>query len=189
MLAQAVGRFGNWFNQELYGRPTTLPWALEIDGSTAGPSCSTSRPTTRRSSTRRCGTSASPRVLLWADRRWRLGGGRVFALYLALYAVGRMWIEALRIDDANTFFGVRLNVFVMGVVLVGSVIYLVRRRARGPRGRSSSAAPEPAAGRTLLGADTTRPTSPSERPSTTTATGTSPAAGCARPCSASWTGW
>ena len=70
-------------------------------------------------------------AVIAADRRWRLGHGRAFALYLALYAVGRTWIEALRIDEANTFFGVRLNVFVMGAVLTGSVLYLVLRRRSG----------------------------------------------------------
>ncbi len=68
---------------------------------------------------------------VWADRRWRLGGGRVFALYLALYAVGRFWIEGLRIDDASTLLGVRINQWVMGVVLVGAVGYLVLRRGAG----------------------------------------------------------
>ncbi len=131
VLAQAVGRFGNWFNQELYGRPTTLPWALEIDEEHRRPELldvATYHPTFLYEALWNVGVAA---VLVWADRRYRLGGGRVFALYLALYAVGRAWIEALRIDDANTFFGVRLNVFVMGVVLAGSVAYLVRRRRVG----------------------------------------------------------
>ena len=70
-------------------------------------------------------------VVLWADRRWRLGGGRAFALYLALYAVGRFWIEGLRIDDANSFAGLRLNEWVMGVVLLGSVTFLWLRRGAG----------------------------------------------------------
>ena len=62
----------------------------------------TSRPSTRRSCTSRCGTSASRCVVLWADRRFRLSGGRAFALYLALYAAGRAWIEALRVDEATS---------------------------------------------------------------------------------------
>ncbi len=69
--------------------------------------------------------------MIWADRRYRMGGGRVFALYLALYAIGRMWIEALRIDDASTLLGLRLNVVVMGVVLLGALAYLVLRRREG----------------------------------------------------------
>ena len=82
--------------------------------------------------------------MLWADRRFRLGGGRAFALYLALYAVGRFWIEGLRIDDANSFAGLRLNEWVMGVVLVGAVTYLVVRRGAGREEQSSSRRPEPA---------------------------------------------
>lgn len=131
VLAQAIGRFGNWFNQELYGRPTTLPWALEIDVEHRRPGLldvATYHPAFLYEALWNVGVAV---VVIWADRRFRLGGGRVFALYLALYAVGRGWIEALRIDDANTFFGVRLNVFVMGVVLAGSVAYLVRRRGVG----------------------------------------------------------
>ena len=142
VLAQAVGRFGNWFNQELYGRPTTLPWALEIDEEHRRPGLldvATYHPTFLYEALWNVGVAL---VVVWADRRYKLGGGRVFALYLALYAVGRAWIEALRIDDANTFFGVRLNVFVMGVVLAGSVAYLVRRRGH-PREEVVQRAPGP----------------------------------------------
>ena len=96
------------------------------------------RPTTRRSSTSCCGTSASPASCVWADRRCRLGGGRAFALYLALYAVGRFWIEGLRIDDANSFAGLRLNEWVMGVVLLGALTYLVAAARRRPRAASWS---------------------------------------------------
>jgi prolipoprotein diacylglyceryl transferase len=127
-LAQAVGRFGNWFNQELFGRPTTLPWGLRIDPEhrpARYADAATFHPTFLYEALWCVGVAL---VVLWADRRWRLSGGRVFALYLALYAVGRSWIEALRVDEANTLLGLRLNDWVMAVVLLGAVSYLVVRR-------------------------------------------------------------
>ena len=130
VVAQAIGRLGNWFNQELFGRPTTLPWGLEIDPDNADAVANAEayHPTFLYELLWNLGVAG---VVIWADRRFRLGGGRAFALYVALYATGRLWIEALRIDDANTFFGVRLNVFVMLVVLLGAVVYLVLRRGEG----------------------------------------------------------
>jgi prolipoprotein diacylglyceryl transferase len=129
-VAQAIGRLGNWFNQELFGRPTTLPWGLEIDPDNpdAVPGAEAYHPTFLYELLWNLGVAG---ICLWADRRWKLGGGRVFALYLALYALGRIWIEALRIDDANTIVGLRLNVVVMATVLVGAVTYLVVRRHAG----------------------------------------------------------
>lgn len=127
-VAQAIGRFGNWFNQELFGRPTTLPWGLRIDPihrPARYADISTFHPTFLYESLWDIGVAL---VVIWADRRWRLSGGRAFALYLALYAVGRAWIEALRVDDASTLFGLRLNDYVMAVVLAGSVAFLVARR-------------------------------------------------------------
>ena len=127
-LAQAIGRFGNWFNQELYGRPTTLPWGLQIDPAhrSAGyQSFATFHPTFLYEALWDVGVAL---VVLWADRRFRLGHGRAFALYLALYAVGRSWIEALRIDEASRLFGLRLNDYVMAAVLLGALTYLVRKR-------------------------------------------------------------
>ena len=130
VVAQAIGRLGNWFNQELFGRPTTLPWGLEIDPDNADAVANAEayHPTFLYELLWNLGVAG---VVIWADRRFRLGGGRAFALYVALYATGRLWIEALRIDDANTFFGVRLNVFVMLVVLLGALVYLVLRRGEG----------------------------------------------------------
>jgi prolipoprotein diacylglyceryl transferase len=127
VIAQAIGRLGNWFNAELFGRPTDLPWGLRIppDNPDAIPGALAYHPTFLYELLWCLGVAA---VLLWADRRYRLGGGRVFALYLALYALGRIWIERLRIDDANTLFGLRLNVVVMGVVLLGALAYLLLRR-------------------------------------------------------------
>ncbi|MCY7363852.1 MAG: prolipoprotein diacylglyceryl transferase [Frankiaceae bacterium] len=126
-VAQAIGRLGNWFNQELFGRPTTLPWGLRIDPDNADAVAGAVayHPTFLYELLWNLAVAA---VVVWADRRFRMGGGRVFALYLALYATGRMWIEALRIDDANTLLGLRLNIVVMGVVLVGALAYLVLRR-------------------------------------------------------------
>ena len=133
-VAQAVGRIGNWFNQELFGRPTTLPWGLEIDPDNpdAVPGAEAYHPTFLYESLWNLAVAA---VVIWSDRRWRLGGGRAFALYLALYATGRLWIEGLRIDDAAELYGLRLNQYVMILVLLGSVVYLVIKRGavREPR--------------------------------------------------------
>ena len=130
VLAQAIGRFGNYFNQELFGRPTTLPWGLTInpDNPDAVPGAQAYHPTFLYESLWDVGVAL---VVLWADRRYKLGGGRVFALYLGLYAVGRFWIEALRIDQAQHFFGLRLNDYVMGVIFAAAVSFLVLRRGRG----------------------------------------------------------
>jgi prolipoprotein diacylglyceryl transferase len=130
VVAQAIGRLGNWFNQELFGRPTTLPWGLEIDPDNADAVAGALayHPTFLYELLWNLGVAA---VVVWADRRFRLGGGRAFALYVALYASGRIWIEALRIDEANTILGLRLNVVVMGVVLLGALAYLVLRRHAG----------------------------------------------------------
>jgi prolipoprotein diacylglyceryl transferase len=140
-VAQAVGRLGNWFNQELFGRPTTLPWGLEIDpdNGDAVAGAEAYHPTFLYELLWNLGVAG---IVIWADRRFRLGGGRAFALYLALYATGRIWIEALRIDDANTLLGLRLNVVVMGVVLVGSLAYLYLRRGQG---REEQVEPQPEA--------------------------------------------
>ena len=111
-LAQAIGRWGNWFNQELYGRPTDLPWALRIDPAhrpRAYADVATYHPTFLYESLWCLGVAA---LCIWADRRFRLGHGRVFALYVAAYTVGRAWIETLRVDTANDFFGLRLNLWV-----------------------------------------------------------------------------
>jgi len=129
-VAQAIGRFGNYFNQELFGRPTHLPWGLEIDPDNpdAVPGAVAYHPTFLYEALWNLGVAG---VVVWADRRWRLGHGRAFALYLALYAVGRSWVEALRIDQAHRFFGLRLNDYVAAVVFLGAVTYLVRHRGDG----------------------------------------------------------
>ena len=129
-VAQAIGRLGNWFNQELFGRPTTLPWGLRIDPDNrdAVAGAMAYHPTFLYELLWNLGVAL---LVVVADRKYRLGGGRVFALYLAGYAVGRIWIEALRIDDATMFFGLRLNDYVMGVVLLGALVFLRVRRGVG----------------------------------------------------------
>ena len=129
-VAQAIGRLGNWFNSELFGRPTTLPWGLQIDPDNpdAVAGAVAYHPTFLYELLWNLGVAG---LVIWADRRWKLGGGRVFALYLAAYAVGRGWIEALRIDDANELFGLRLNDYVMAVVFVSALAYLWLRRGVG----------------------------------------------------------
>ena len=129
-VAQAIGRLGNWFNQELFGRPTTLPWGLTVDDDNpdAIAGAEAYHPTFAYELLWNLGVAA---LVVWADRKWQLGRGRAFALYVAAYCSGRVWIEALRVDDANRFFGVRLNVFVAVVVGGLAVTWIVTRR--GPR--------------------------------------------------------
>ncbi len=124
-LAQAIGRWGNWFNQELFGRPTDLPWGLEISPGRRPEGYEqfeTFHPTFLYESLWLVGVAL---VVIWADRRFTMGHGRAFALYVLLYTVGRVWIEALRIDPVNTVGGVRLNVWTSIIVGLGALIYLV----------------------------------------------------------------
>ena len=140
-LAQAIGRLGNWFNNELYGKATDLPWGLRVydwdaaagraDVDSAGEPVvlGTYHPAFAYEAIWDVGTAA---VLIWADRRWKLGHGRVFALYVVLYTAGRAWIEALRIDPANHILGLRLNLWTSAVLFVGAVAYLVISARRRP---------------------------------------------------------
>ena len=133
-LAQAIGRWGNWWNQELFGKPTTLPWALRIDdehlvqNGVTYPHGTTFHPTFLYES---LWNLALVGALLLIERKLRLRPGRLMVVYLLGYFAGRFWIEGLRIDDASTFAGLRLNEYVMGVVFLGAVAYLVVRRGVG----------------------------------------------------------
>ncbi|WP_031521144.1 prolipoprotein diacylglyceryl transferase [Streptomyces sp. NRRL F-5123] len=124
-LAQAAGRWGNWFNQELYGKPTTLPWGLKIDAAhrpDATPDLVTYHPTFLYESLWCVGVAL---LVIWADRRFKLGHGRAFALYVAAYTVGRFWIEHMRVDYAHRILGMRLNDWTAIVVFAAAVVYLV----------------------------------------------------------------
>ena len=131
LVAQAIGRLGNWFNQELFGRPTTLPWALEIAQQyrPAGyGQFATFHPTFLYEIIWNLVAAA---LLIWLDRRFRLGHGKVFALYVMLYTGGRFWIEALRIDTVTEIGGFRLNNYtsLIGFVVASIwLIWLIRNR-------------------------------------------------------------
>jgi hypothetical protein len=140
VVAQAIGRWGNWFNQELYGRPTTLPWGLEIDPShrTSLPAkyqeFDTFHPAFLYEAIWDIGVAI---VVIWLDRKLRLGWGRAFALYVMCYTAGRGWIEYLRIDTANDIFGVRVNVWTSIVLFLAATAYFVIVGRRHP-GREAS---------------------------------------------------
>jgi prolipoprotein diacylglyceryl transferase len=129
-LAQAIGRWGNWFNQELYGRPTDLPWALEIDDDHLLPgyeSGTTFHPTFLYESLWNLGLVL---VLLRVDRRLRLGPGRLLGVYMIGYGLGRLWIEGLRIDPATELGGLRWNQWVSLALIVAGAVYLLLTRGR-----------------------------------------------------------
>ena len=144
VLDQAIGRFGNWFNQELFGRPTDLPWGLQIDPEFRPDryaDVETFHPTFLYEA---LWCVAVALILVWADRRFRMGHGRVFALYVALYTLGRSYIETLRVDPAREVFGLRLNVWTSVVLFAGAVIYIVvSARMRPGREVLSQPPPEP----------------------------------------------
>ncbi|MFF2520199.1 prolipoprotein diacylglyceryl transferase [Streptomyces sp. NPDC058086] len=122
VFAQAIGRWGNWFNQELYGKATDVPWALHITSSTDGRVPGYYHPTFLYESLWCIGVGF---LVIWADRRFKLGHGRAFALYVAAYCVGRGWIEYMRVDDAHHILGLRLNDWTAMVVFVLAVTYIV----------------------------------------------------------------
>ena len=127
LVAQAIGRWGNWFNQELFGKPTDLPWGLKIDPANRPPGYeqyATFQPTFLYEFVWNLGAFA---FVIWADRKFRLGHGRVMALYVMAYTAGRGWIEMLRIDDVElkNVFGLRFNVWTSIVLFIAAAIYFV----------------------------------------------------------------
>ena len=145
-LAQAIGRWGNWWNQELFGRPTDLPWALEVSSDKAVaagyPPGTTFHPTFLYESLwclLLCGG------LIWVDRRFRIWGTELFALYVAGYTFMRFWIERLRVDEASLLWGWRVNEVVSLVVFALAVAYLLfslRRPRPDPVGEAVATVPE-----------------------------------------------
>ena len=138
LIGQAVGRFGNYFNQELYGAPTTLPWGLQIDPQhrVAGYTDPDLlfHPTFLYEA---LWNVAMAGVLIWAARRFQLRHGRVMWLYVMLYTLGRGWIEYLRIDDAEYILGLRLNVWT-SILVFGIALYFFVRI-----GRKTAGEPDP----------------------------------------------
>ncbi|GAA2105491.1 prolipoprotein diacylglyceryl transferase [Microlunatus panaciterrae] len=125
VVAQAIGRLGNWFNQELFGRPTTLPWGLRIDPQNRPDGFAqyeTFHPTFLYELVWNLGVAG---VLVWADRKFRLGHGKVFVLYIVLYTAGRFWVEALRIDKVNEIGGFRLNNYTSVAVFLLALAWLI----------------------------------------------------------------
>jgi prolipoprotein diacylglyceryl transferase len=147
VLAQAIGRIGNYFNQELFGRETTMPWGLEIfyrrdpagfvdvhslDGVSTGQLAMVVQPTFLYELLWNLLVFA---ILIFLDRRYTIGHGRLFAAYVALYCVGRFCVELLRDDTATHIAGIRINSFTSMFVFIGAVVYLILA----PKGREDPA--------------------------------------------------
>ena len=124
LLAQAIGRLGNWWNQELYGKPTDLPWALEIDDA--------------HNQDYEAGTTFHPTflyemiwnvvgvvVLIVVARRWRIKPPALFALYVAWYTFGRFFLEHLRVDPSIVLWGMRVNAWVALVLFIASSLFFI----------------------------------------------------------------
>ena len=164
ILAQAIGRLGNYFNQELYGRETTSPWGLEIfyrkdpsgyidphslDGVSTGQVAMVVQPTFLYELIWNLLVFV---LLIYVDRRFRLGHGRLFALYVASYCVGRFCVELLRDDTATHIAGIRINSFTSTFVFIGAVVYIMAA----PKGRE---APESLRGKDYVAEEPEQPES------------------------------
>ena len=176
-VAQGIGRLGNWFNNELYGKVTTLPWGLEVhDMDRSNPGHATEidgqavtlpdlyHPTFLYELVWDLGVA----LLVWlADRKFKFGRGRAFALYVMAYTAGQAWIEMLRVDEATTFFGIRINVFTALVFFVLALIYFLV--VRGPRAYvvpddAPESEPQPAGASDISQVDVTRDDAPAGPP-------------------------
>jgi len=122
-VAQAIGRLGNWWNQELFGRPSDLPWALQISPTNAAaagyPGVATFHPTFLYEMLWNLGLFA---VLVLIDRRRNLRPGTLLPIYIGGYFLGRLWIEALRVDTASIIFGLRVNIWLSILGIVGAIV-------------------------------------------------------------------
>ncbi|MBV8862516.1 MAG: prolipoprotein diacylglyceryl transferase [Mycobacterium sp.] len=183
VLAQAIGRLGNYFNQELFGRETTMPWGLEIfyrrdpsgfvdvhslDGVSTGQLAMVVQPTFLYELLWNLVVFAA---LIYLDRRFTIGHGRLFALYVAGYCIGRFCVELLRDDTATHIAGIRINSFTSTFVLIGAVVYLILA----PKGREDPATLSGSAAE-LLAPDSVEETDRISSPSAAAA-----AAGIAKP--------
>lgn len=151
LIAQGVGRLGNWFNQELFGAPTTLPWGLSVDPEIAEQACA--------GWGLDCGAGtlfhptflyemiwniAGAFLLIYLAKRFKLGHGRVFWLYAMIYTSGRVWIEMLRIDTAEVIFGLRLNVWTSIIVFAIALVAFIVVGRRYPTSEEPAVeAPQP----------------------------------------------
>ena len=135
LLAQGIGRIGNWWNQELFGKPTTLPWGLKIDP----------EHTLNLAQNYQARAAYQPTflyeliwdllgvvLLIWVGKRFKIKPPALFALYAAYYTFGRFFEELLRVDPSHHIGGLRLNAWVSIVVFVAGVAYFVRRQFRSP---------------------------------------------------------
>lgn len=132
LLAQGIGRIGNWWNQELYGKPTKLPWGLEISPDhrpLAYFQSATFHPTFLYEL---IWDLIGVLVLLWIARRFTIRPPGLFALYVAWYCFGRFFEELLRIDPAHHIAGLRLNAWVSIILFVASIAYFIWRQRRAP---------------------------------------------------------
>ena len=158
-VAQGIGRWGNYFNQELFGAPTEVPWALQVDPGVLtlhglDPAQTTYHPTFLYES---LWCFALAGLLVWLGRSYPqvMAGGRLFAVYVMGYCVGRFWIEYLRIDPANEILGLRLNNWTTLLVFAGALAYFVwaGRRMDALAGTTVAApAPSPAPSPATVGA-------------------------------------
>ena len=126
-LAQSIGRWGNYFNQELFGRPTNLPWGLQIDQRKRPIEYvaeETFHPTFLYES---LWNALVVFTLIKLGKLGKLPSGLLMAAYFALYSIGRLWIEALRIDEASNLAGLRINLWVFSAVLIASISLLVTK--------------------------------------------------------------
>jgi prolipoprotein diacylglyceryl transferase len=138
LLAQGIGRLGNWWNQELFGKPTDLPWGLEIDPQNR-PDQYVADPTFHPTFLyEMIWDFLGVAVLLLVERRFRIRPPALFALYVSFYCFGRFWIEMLRVDPAHELAGARLNVWVAAVGFVLSTAFFVWWQRRGGRRQRSS---------------------------------------------------
>jgi prolipoprotein diacylglyceryl transferase len=151
LLAQAIGRLGNYFNQELFGRPTDLPWGLEIDPENRPAEYATAETFHPAFLYELLWNALGVVVLLWIERRFRIKPPGLFALYVAWYTFLRFFLELVRVDPAKEFGPLRLNAWVSIVVFVLAIAAFVwsQRRDYEPKlpgggRRAERAPPEPA---------------------------------------------
>jgi prolipoprotein diacylglyceryl transferase len=128
LIAQGIGRWGNWFNGELFGRPLVAPWALDVPTSlrpSGYSSFSTFHPTFLYESVW-CLVVAAILLLMHKE----LAPGLIFTLYVFLYSLGRFFIEGLRIDSAHSFGGLRLNQYMAGLLALGAATFILKNSRR-----------------------------------------------------------